>query len=179
MIKKNCVYISKIDAAKRQLEIAIRFFLSNGDIVAIHTLTAATYNILRDLSNLQNKPVLVKEKMLEMVKPQHKKMVRDKINKAENFFKHADKDPDKLLEFNPNITEFLLWDACATYFSLTLEKTPLMSTFNVWFFTKYTDVLQCEKRTEVTKLISEAQLTHEDRGRFLKLSSEISRIAKL
>ena len=180
MDKKNCVCISKIDAAKRQLDVAIRLFLNNGDIVAIHTLTAAAYNILRDLSNLQSKPVLIKEKMLEMVKSQHKKMVRNGINEAENFFKHADEDSNKLLKFNPNGTEFLLWDACVIYHSLTSEKTPLMSAFNMWFFTKHTDVLQDgEMKAEITKLISEMQLTHEDKGRFLKLSSEISRITKL
>jgi hypothetical protein len=37
--------ISKLDAAKRQLEVAIRLYFYFGDPVAIHTLTAAAYNI--------------------------------------------------------------------------------------------------------------------------------------
>jgi hypothetical protein len=39
--------VSKLDAAKRQLETVIRLYFSNGDPVSIHTLTAAAYNVLR------------------------------------------------------------------------------------------------------------------------------------
>jgi hypothetical protein len=42
--------VSKLDAAKRQLETAIRLYFSDGDPVSIHTLTAAAYNILRDVT---------------------------------------------------------------------------------------------------------------------------------
>lgn len=42
--------VSKLDAAKRQLGTAIRLYFSDGDPVSIHTLTAAAYNILRDVT---------------------------------------------------------------------------------------------------------------------------------
>lgn len=173
MAKKNLIYISKIDAAKRQLDVAIRIFLSNGDIVATHTLTAAAYNVIRDLSGLQGKSVFVKGKAIEMTKPKHRKMVLDKINEAENFFKHADKDPGKLLEFSPNATEFLLWDACGAYCSLTSEKTPLTIIFNAWFLAKYPNLL-LDKKDQAT--ISELQLNPEDRKSFLDLLPGVSQI---
>jgi hypothetical protein len=42
--------IAKLDAAKRQLTVAIRLFFNHADPVAIHTLAAAAYQILYDLS---------------------------------------------------------------------------------------------------------------------------------
>ncbi len=42
--------ISKLDAAKRQLDTAIRLYFCDGDPVSIHTLAAASYNILRDVT---------------------------------------------------------------------------------------------------------------------------------
>ena len=41
--------VSKLDAARRQLDAAIRMYLANEDELAIHTLAAAAYRILRDL----------------------------------------------------------------------------------------------------------------------------------
>jgi hypothetical protein len=41
--------ISKLDAAKRQLETVIRLYFSNGDPVAIHTLTGAAHTVVRDI----------------------------------------------------------------------------------------------------------------------------------
>ena len=42
--------VSKLDAAKWQLETAIRLYFSDSDPVSIHTVTAAAYNILRDVT---------------------------------------------------------------------------------------------------------------------------------
>lgn len=174
MIKEGLIHISKIDAAKRQLEIAIRLFFSNGDVVAIHTLTAAAYNLMKDLSKLQGKHVVVKDIMLEKVKPEYKKTVSDKINEAENFFKHADNDPTKLLEFNPVTTEFLLWDACVTYRTLTSEEIPLTFLFIIWFYTKNTDLLGDKQvKQTVTNLLSQLNLDYNNRSQFLELLPKI------
>lgn len=47
------VPISKIDAAKRQLETAITLYFQNGDPVSIHTLAAAAYDVLHALCKVR------------------------------------------------------------------------------------------------------------------------------
>ncbi len=126
--------ISKSDAAKRQLESAIRLYFSQGDPVSIHTLTSAAYNIVRDINKKRaGKPLFAKERFLEYVKAGHEKEVRDLINTAENFFKHADRDCEATIDFNPRQSEFLLLEACGTYGKLTGEFPPLFRLYQTWF----------------------------------------------
>lgn len=47
---KRALQISKLAAAQRQLDAAIRMFFQREDELAIHTLTAAAFQILRDLA---------------------------------------------------------------------------------------------------------------------------------
>jgi hypothetical protein len=42
--------ISKLDAAKRQLETAITLYFNSGDWVSIHALAGAAYMIIRDVN---------------------------------------------------------------------------------------------------------------------------------
>jgi hypothetical protein len=122
--------ISKLDAAKRQLETAIRLYFQSVDPVSIHTLTAAAYNIIRNINEKRGgNPMLTKEKILEYVKAEFQKMFRDKINEAENFFKHADRDHESTLTFNPCESEMLILDACSQYYKLTGEDLPLFAVF--------------------------------------------------
>ena len=47
---KKKIKISKLDAAKRHLETAIRLYFNYGDPIAIHTLACAAHGILSDLN---------------------------------------------------------------------------------------------------------------------------------
>jgi hypothetical protein len=49
------ILISKIEAARRQIDAAIRMTIANEDEVAIHTVASAGYRILRDLLNKRGK----------------------------------------------------------------------------------------------------------------------------
>lgn len=126
------IHISKIDAAKRQLETAITLYFRSGDPVSIHTLTAAGYDILHGLSKTRGIKPFVKN--TDMIRDEKKKKYLDMVNEAQNFFKHADRDTDKLYEFRPATTEFLIWDACQMYQQITTEIPKLMYIFNFWFF---------------------------------------------
>ncbi len=43
------IYVNKLEAARRQIDAAIRMLLANEDSLAIHTVTAAGFGVLRDL----------------------------------------------------------------------------------------------------------------------------------
>lgn len=114
---------------------------SDGDSVSIHTLTAAAYNVLRDITKQKGiDPMLIKGQMLELVRPEHKKMIMDKTNEAENFFKHADRDHEATIKFNPDTTALYLIDACAQYRKLTGEEPLLFLAYRIWVTANYPDI---------------------------------------
>lgn len=131
---KKALQISKLDVAKRQIETAIRLYFFAGDPVSLHTLTAAAYNVVRDVNTKRGgDPMLFKDQIFDYIKPEYEKMLRKKINEAENFFKHADRDHEATLEFNPDQTEIMMLDVCIQYYKLTGESPPLFVAFRMWF----------------------------------------------
>ena len=146
------VKVSKFDAAIRQLDTAIKLFFNESDVVSIHTLTCAAHEILRNLCKAKDIDSL-KDEILKMVKPEKKDEVRQRLNEAENFFKHSGKDPDVFLEFKTELTEYLLWDDIKLYAQLSGEQTDNMKIFSTWFFVEHDDLLLDPEHRDLAKNI--------------------------
>jgi hypothetical protein len=131
--------LSKLDAAKGQLETAICLWFSSGEPVSIHTLAAAAHQILHDLGKSKGTPTTLRG--LPMVRPEYKKYVRKLVSSYENFFKHADSDAADTLIFNPAATEIFIFDAVRVYVALTRQSTPILFTFTTWFLIRNPSLL--------------------------------------
>jgi hypothetical protein len=129
--------VSKLDAARRQLETAINLYFYERDAVSIHTLTAAAHNIVTDIAKKAGQGDTWRETVQTMIQdlvPSDKrKTVRNKFREAENFFKHADRDPETFIEFNPGYSELLIWDCTISYRALTGEFPVFFQVFQLWF----------------------------------------------
>ena len=126
--------VAKLDAAKRQLETAVRLYFTSADPVSIHTLTAAAYQVLLDLNKRSGgEPMFMKQSFLAMFRPDQQKTVHDLLNAPENFFKHADKDPEATLELRVGLTDLYMLDAVETYQALTGELVAVFGVFKAWF----------------------------------------------
>lgn len=126
--------ITKLDAARRQLETAVVLYFHEADPVSIHTLTSAAYEVLRNVNRARNGAQMIKDWAPEMIKPEYAKEFKDRLNEAQNFFKHANRDAEATLEFQPGETELLLLDAVWTYRRLAGERLPLLGVFETWGF---------------------------------------------
>ena len=149
--------VTKLDAAKRQLETYIRLYFHEGDPVAMHSLAAAAFGIIKDINAQNGGDETLFEKMLEAIKPELRDEIRGKMVEAQNFFKHADRDPDETLLFYPESTEFMALDACSKYIELSGENPPLFQVFNGWMMITRTDMymLSAEKLREVESAAAE------------------------
>jgi hypothetical protein len=148
------VKVSKTDAAKRQLETAVRLWFYSGEPVSIHTLTAAAHQVLHDLGKAQGIRSILRE-LPEKVRPEFQKKLRELLSRYENFFKHAERDPNALLDFNPEATECYLLDAVCTYESITQEVTPILSAFKTWMFMHNPDLLNEPYRQALLQKLNE------------------------
>ncbi len=126
------IFITKLDAAKNQLETAIQLFFQNGDAVSIHTLVRAAHEILEVLCAGKDKKSMMKG-ILENVKEDKVDELMATINEPKNFFKHATRDPAQKIEFNPESSDLFLWDGCKLYEALTGEMPKTFYLFNLWF----------------------------------------------
>lgn len=120
--------ISKTEAAERQLDAAIRLFFANDDWIAVHTLAAASGRILRDLTEQRGSSAW--ERLNKKIIPEKRKYVWGEFNKRiANFLKHADQDPDALLEgIDPLV------------FADLQKPTRTMCAFGTWYTGAYPDM---------------------------------------
>jgi len=131
--------VNKLDAAVRQLREAILLFFERRDTIAIHTLAAASHQILADIASRCQIGGILKNNPL--IRPEKKKDWNDLVNKSQNFFKHADRDSNAVLEFHPSITPFFLLDAVSIFQQLTDDTSQEQRVFLSWFVAKYPDFL--------------------------------------
>jgi len=91
------VELTKLEAAERQLRQAIQLFFGHADEVSIHALTAAACQILRDLPKHRGAAHPLHEGLIPLLRPSMVKEFLRVVRSNENFFKHADTDPDASL----------------------------------------------------------------------------------
>jgi hypothetical protein len=105
------ISVQKLDAARRQLRVAIRLWFAEGDPVAIHTLVSAAHEIIHTLFRRKGLKGLLFDSPI--LRDEYRGRFSKLLTSAYVFFKHARSDPNGTIEFNPEINEVLL-AACAT-----------------------------------------------------------------
>lgn len=131
--------LSKFDVAERQLLQAITLFFRNEDPVSIHTLTEASVQVLIDIGKEHGATSFLRES--DLIREEHKKEWLHYVNKSRNFFKHADRDPNEIHEFNTIVNDYALLDAVAMYERIKKKWVPETLVFNVWLGIEHPNLL--------------------------------------
>ena len=76
-----------------------------------------------------------------MPSPAWKKDLYGLLTRAENFFKHADKDPQGTLDFPVWPTETILWECSVEYREMTGERLLFLEAMRTWFSVNHVDYL--------------------------------------
>lgn len=127
------VTISKLDAARSQIDASIEIYFTSANPVALHTLTMAAYNILRDLAKKDgSKYPFLKTQFIDEYPESKRAALRKFMNAPENFFKHADNDSAGTLTFDPETTEIFLMDACAYFRDKDIQKPKYYDVLKGW-----------------------------------------------
>ena len=61
------------------------------------------------------------------------------IREPQNFFKHANKDSENTMDFNPDVSRFVIFDAISKYQEITEEIVPFFIIFRGWFCAQHID----------------------------------------
>jgi hypothetical protein len=149
--------IAKLDAARRQLRTAIWLWFHDGDPVAAHTLAAAAYEIIHSISKSRDRtePLLYDA---DIVRDEYRTDWIYHSRKHANFFKHADKDPNAVVEFKPQITEVFILFAIKGLELAGEQQTEYESAFVYWFMINRPEYLTERCRQEVAEKLPIEQL---------------------
>ncbi|MGL4318006.1 MAG: hypothetical protein ACRCTL_15505 [Pseudomonas sp.] len=148
--------LTKIDAARRQLATAINLLFSEGDPVSVYSLATNAWEIIDTLcerQGIESASAQTREHL-----PEGKILKRDYINSPyRNFFKHADRDPDEVLEeFSESSADSVLFLAVEDYLRL-LKKSPIeFQVFQLWYLAIHVEKIAPDALTEITEQIEYA-----------------------
>lgn len=98
------IHISKLDAARRQLDVAVHLLFDGGDPVAVHTLVGAASVIISDLTE-KHYPDKSWDKFAQEANKITASEYFQVMRKPQNFLKQARDDTDATLDFDPKDTE--------------------------------------------------------------------------
>ncbi len=160
--KSDVLTITKLEAAHRQIETAITLWFEDGDDVSIHTLMAAGHQICHAITKHR------KEKVSQLfnfdwLDPKWHDHYKSFLLRPENFFKHARKDPDEMVEYSRALTDVYLFDACRLFCHLNGVKTPLIMAFEFRIQLSYPEIFPKDFRQ---------MLAHPDFVEFGRLSKK-------
>ena len=136
--------LSKIEAARRQIDSAIRMLFMNEDPVSIHTIAAAADRILRNIAETKGN-IDAHVRFKDLIKPGMEKEFWFYMNRASNFLKHADKDPDSIYDdFNEESNDWILLIACYYYRDLGHTLTPEMHSLAYWMMLIHPNIIKVD-----------------------------------
>lgn len=174
------VTCSKPEAARRQLDEAIAMLFADRDPLPIRTLVAAAHTILSDLVEIQSAGSSWRTALVESSGLSRKEAIAV-LNVANNYLKHADRDPDDVLTFSENETDHVIFFATLECCELGQPLSTEMQAFQIWYLAAYPEQLGEDTEpvrksksafNELHKLERQAQLAeglrflHEMLGRY-------------
>lgn len=132
-INRPTVKVNKLDAARRQLDCALRLWFADDDQVSVHTLVGSAYQVIHDLNASQKgKPLIFDNPVLR--KDLRKEAVAS-LKRFMSFFKHADlRRPNAATEidFDPSFSELFFFASVLGVEYLGEKLTDIESAFLLW-----------------------------------------------
>lgn len=155
--------LTKFDVAERQLHLAIELFFRQADPVSIHTLSEAASQVLRDLAPSHSKNSFYRQH--PNLSKSEQKEINTQLNEARNFFKHADKDPESAINFNPASNQLSLLEVSLLHMEIKGSVDPEVLVYSSWFLSHFSELFpfECEFKTKIEQSgLLHAKLSHTD-----------------
>lgn len=126
--------ISKLDAARRQLDTAIELWFREADPVSIAALVFNASQIIQDVNEKSGNKHVTTLAMAQRLaaRPEHVGEIMRLWKKPVAFLKHANRDPHDILEFRPDATEMTIVLAIHGLGLLGEQGSDLINAFNLW-----------------------------------------------
>lgn len=170
------IELSKLDAASRQLDVAVRLLFANEDPVAVHTLAHAAFGVLKGVAERRGGSRFLAHAAEEDSRNANGKFWRD-FNRVGNFLKHGNEDPDGYLSDIPEeINEALIFLGTRIFRDLGASLTPEIEAFSLWYRAINFANVEDAKEPFLSWVAEHAELLHaEDRNSLLLIGADLLR----
>lgn len=132
--------VTKLEAASRQLDQAIRLVFAGGDMLAVHTLTGAAFQLLADIAKQSG--IVSPVRSEDLIKPEGLKMWLTALNSTQNFLKHADRDPEAVHKYVEEGTLLFIAEAVELARRMRIADSDERLAYTIWFASVFPDVIQ-------------------------------------
>jgi hypothetical protein len=154
------IRLSKLDAARRQLDGAIELWFREADPIVVHAVISGAYQISQDLNAKKGNKEATLAGWAELhIKPGHAKEALQIMRKPRNFVKHADRDPDGILEFDHRATPYEILLTLHGLRALDGQTSDLQTAFVFWICVNKPNLV-LEGENPFIKSLNAAQLAH-------------------
>jgi hypothetical protein len=162
--------VSKLSAARRQLDCAIELWFLDKDEVCIQTLVAAAYQIIHDINQKKcgGRDLLYDS---VVIKDEYRSKWVAILKRPVNFFKHANNDPDDIIEFSPFTSLIFMLFSLAGLIAIGEQTNDVEDTLTTWIAIREPNLVKEGYRTLLAKSVpvnALAQLRTISKGDFLK-----------
>lgn len=173
------IQTTKLDAARRQLETAISLLFEGGDAISAHTLAYAAFGILKDVAAHRGATSVLASAEALAAAGQKGEFWKG-FNRAGNFFKHADRDPDAVLVGMPEEeNEALISIALSIYDGLGCMRSVELQAFSLWWPCINFQGIDDVKEPFLSWLTANHDRLHADtRSELLELGQELLHLLK-
>lgn len=146
--------LTKVDVARRQLATAIGLFFNGGDLVSVFSLAANAWEVI-DVLCVRTGVVSMSVQARTYLNPS-KDLKKDYINSPfRNFFKHADRDPDGVLQdFDDGVVDGILFLAVEDYIRMHGRSPLELQVFQLWYLACHTEKVAGDKLDEVLDAVA-------------------------
>ena len=130
------VSCTKPESAIRQLDTAIDLLFEDVDPLPIRTLASAAHGVLADLMDKMNPRKSWRSQIIESSGLTKRDALKI-INNAQNFLKHADRDPEANLSFDEEENDHIIFMATLECGTLSRALSLRMQAFQIWYLAVY------------------------------------------
>lgn len=150
---------AKQEVAIRQLDTAINLLFDGRDVVSVHTLASAASAVFADLVKATGQERW-RDRIVACFPGQEDEVIGT-LRRAENFFKHADRDHGDELEFDETTNDETIIVATLEYGELLRGTGRMvsgpMSVFQLWYFAKNPEALLIDPELGGADFVEKAQ----------------------
>ena len=167
----HTIQLTKLEAARRQINTAIRMYFLDMDIISTHAVLAGGLQIVSDLATKKGQRVGFEEFLAPIVKERRKEFLLI-IREPQNFLKHADREghATAIYEYRTEALEIYLYLAAQAYQTFTGKATPEIKSVIAWISFRNPEILlEDEYKKNVDSYLARyGEVNASDKPMFLK-----------